>query len=152
MQILGVLQKRFRGGGWSPGRSHSANERGLTLVPSAGASATKSLKILHNVARKTGVSKRTYLASFYELPTLRRARERSERAHFSRWHYLKYCTQILQYGLKYTQRALPLAKPQPTVANDLLAATTAPLVWAKPKRDAMNEEELRIMAASFYSR
>ena len=152
MQILALIQKRFRGGGWSPGRSHSGNERGLTLVTPPESTATRSFKILQTIARRTGVSKKTYLASFYELPTLRRARERSERAHFSRWHYLKYCTQMLQYGLKYAQRQLPLAKQQVTVADDLLAVARQPLVWAKPKRDAMNEDEIRTMALHFNSR
>ncbi len=99
------------------------------------------------MARRSGVLKKTYLSTFYELPTWRRTREKSERAHFSRWHYLKYCTQLLQYGLKYAQRALPLAKNEIPVSNDLLPV--AKIQWATPKRDAMAEEEIREMSASF---
>jgi ribosomal protein S21 len=147
MYFARVLQKRFRGGGWSAGRSHAGHERGLTLIPKGEAVPTKNLKIMQNIARKSGVLKNTYLSSFYELPTWRRAREKSERAHFSRWHYLKYCTQILQYGLKYPQRALPLAKPGVPVSNDLI--DTMPVQWPKAKRDAMDEQEIRAMLDDF---
>ena len=143
MQVVSILQKRFRGGGWSAGRSHAGDERGLTLV----ARGDRTMKIMQNLAKRSGVLKKTFLSSFYELPNWRRNREKAERAHFSRWHYLKYCTQVLQYGLKYAQRALPLAKAQVPVANDLL--NVAKVQWPKAKKDAFTEDELRAISQAF---
>ena len=142
--MLVLSHARLRGGGWSSGRSHKYTE--VSKSVSCDKRPVTVLEDLRKFAKRWDISKRTFHFSYYEHPTLKRARQAGERAYFSKWHYLKYCAQVVQHAIKHK---LPMGTPFEQ-HDEMRLLKPVPINRPDPKRDAMNTNQILQMARGFY--
>mmetsp|Transcript_13958 Transcript_13958/g.30885 ORF Transcript_13958/g.30885 Transcript_13958/m.30885 type:complete len:156 (+) Transcript_13958:20-487(+) len=65
----------------------------------AGQDVSEVFRELSAFSKKKGISKRTYLIFDHEKRTRVRWRLHSERIYFARWHYMKYCLELIKHGI-----------------------------------------------------
>lgn len=98
-------------------------------------------------ARINGIMKEQYFSTRYrEKDVWRRNRLLGESAYFKKWHYVKYCCQLIKHAVKNNLTfALPLD------SSDECRLLAKPDMGAKPlpKADGYSEEELINMQSQF---
>mmetsp|Transcript_29908 Transcript_29908/g.82110 ORF Transcript_29908/g.82110 Transcript_29908/m.82110 type:complete len:174 (+) Transcript_29908:70-591(+) len=62
------------------------------------------MSMIKRLARQNGTLKRVYQIQRREFPSDRRRYNMMDRAYYRRWHYLKYCTQVIKYSIKHGLR------------------------------------------------
>ena len=97
-------------------------------------------------ARINGVMKDQYYSTRYrEKNVWRRNRILGESAYFKKWHYVKYCCQLIKHATKNN-----LTFPIPFNPNDTMALPVGPsFPNPGPKPDGYSEAELRSMQDSY---
>ena len=146
--MLAFVQRRFAGGGWSPGKHQPYRQLSLRVKSGDAFGPMKAFKEVRQFAKKHGIIQMTFRSSFYEPPTSRRMRESSERAYFAKWNYLKYCTRVVDYSM---HNSLLMRTPVAEGGSNRLAQICSqdPI---QPKVDGMHADEIRNMAESFYGK
>mmetsp|Transcript_19408 Transcript_19408/g.43695 ORF Transcript_19408/g.43695 Transcript_19408/m.43695 type:complete len:187 (-) Transcript_19408:36-596(-) len=99
----------------------------------------RQLNDIKRVQRQNGTLKRVYQLQRREFPGDRRRWDRIDEAYWKKWHYLKYCTNVISYsmerGLRFrgeTEEAVPekvwadakeapIVKPSPLASGKLAA-------------------------------
>ena len=98
-------------------------------------------------ARINGIMKEQYFTTrFREKDVWRRNRLLGESAYFKKWHYVKYCCQLIKHSVKNN-----LSLGLPFDASDGMQAKIPPSSGAKPlaKPDGYSEQELVAMQQQF---
>jgi hypothetical protein len=97
-------------------------------------------------ARINGIMKDQYFTTRYrEKDVWRRNRLLGESAYFKKWHYMKYCCQLIKHAVKNNLTfALPFDASD-EMRDEVKQTTPKPL----PKQDGYSEEELVKMQAEF---
>lgn len=93
----------LRFAGFSTGYSKG---KGAVVVPEPG-KTLKAFAQLQRFAKQNGAMKRTFHIQRREFPCMARRRKMTERVYYAKWHWLKYCTQVVRYSVN---RGLPLPK------------------------------------------
>ena len=145
MRLFEFVQKRF-GGGWSRGRSHHSVQFQKTVGD------RKPSAVLNDVAafaKRWDIRKRTALFHHYEHPTDKRTRLKFEKAYFAKWHYLKYCSRMINFGLG---KGLLLGSPLDITDEMQLKRKGAVGSETVIKPDGLSKDEVLSMAKSFYGK
>ena len=146
--MLAFVQRRFGGGGWSPGDNQPFRQLTVKVKPGDAFGPLTALKDIRRFAKKHRILNMTYRSSYYERPTTRRMREASERAYFNKWEYLKYCSSVVDYAIKNDlQFRTPVSVGCSNRLSQVCSDTPVP-----PKIDGLSEEEILRMAQSFYNK
>jgi hypothetical protein len=97
-------------------------------------------------ARVNGVMKDQYFTTRYrEKNVWRRNRLLGESAYFKKWHYVKYCCELIKHAVK---KNLTFAAPLDSL-DEMRVAETDREAKALPKQDGYSEGELRDMQSRF---
>jgi hypothetical protein len=99
-------------------------------------------------ARINGIMKEQYYTTRYrEKDVWRRNRVLGESAYFKKWHYVKYCCQLIKHAVKNN-----LTLGLPFDSSDEMKVTNASgSIKALPKQDGYSEQELVNMQKNFIS-
>jgi hypothetical protein len=99
-------------------------------------------------ARINGIMKDQYFTTRYrEKDVWRRNRLLGESAYFKKWHYVKYCCQLIKHATKNNLTfGLPFNKH-----DDMRLPAKEEVVKPLPKQDGFSEAELLAMQESFSS-
>jgi hypothetical protein len=100
-------------------------------------------------ARINGIMKEQYFTTRYrEKDVWRRNRLLGESAYFKKWHYVKYCCQLIKHAVKNN-----LTFALPVDPSDECRLPAKPDMGAKPlpKADGYSEEELINMQSQFHA-
>mmetsp|Transcript_29994 Transcript_29994/g.72009 ORF Transcript_29994/g.72009 Transcript_29994/m.72009 type:complete len:156 (-) Transcript_29994:17-484(-) len=85
------------GNKFKPGRATDLYT--TTRFVRAGQDVSEVFRDLSSFSKKKGISKRTFLIHDHEKRTRVRWRLHSERIYFARWHYMKYCLELIKHGI-----------------------------------------------------
>ena len=146
--MLAFVQRRFSGGGWSPGRNQRNRQLTVGVKPGGNFGSMKALSEVRKFAKKHRIIQMAGRSLFYEPPSTKKMREASERAYFAKWDYLKYCTMVVEYSLR---NDLMFRTNVSQGCSNRLTQVCA-LKPVEPKSDGMSAEEIRNMAESFYGK
>jgi hypothetical protein len=136
----------LRGGGWSVGRSHKQD---LSYTVTGSTTASNVFKqSVYGFAKKSNILKKTYLSSFYELPSDKRNRQRSERVYFKKWHFLKNASMIVKNAVENNLEFGHLKSNRVVEDGLCLEGESQEGVKEFPrmKPDSMTEQEIMEMA------
>ena len=145
--MLSFVQRRFAGGGWSPGDNHSFRQLTVKVKPGENSDPLVALRKVRTFAKRHRIIAKTFQYSYYELPTDRRMREASERAYFTKFDYLSYCRRVVNYSMKNNL----LMRTSIADGDENRLLKLCPKVTTETKSDGMSPEEIRNMADAFYS-
>ena len=145
--MLSFVQRRFAGGGWSPGDNHSFRQLTVKVKPGEGSDPMVALRRVRSFAKRHKIIAKTFQYSYYELPTDRRMREASERVYFTKFEYLSYCRRVINYSLKNNL----LMRTSISDGDENRLLKLCPRVTSDTKSDGMSPAEIRSMADAFYS-
>ena len=136
---------------FSKGRVTAATAHDKTqfskIVPKGAKADAVYRRYVVKFARINGVMKDQYFTTrFREKDVWRRNRLLGESAYFKKWHYLKYCCQLIKHAVKNN-----LTFGLPFDASDEMRAPLKPAkdVQPLPKQDGYSEQELVKMQQLF---
>jgi len=84
--------------GWTWGKAKDTWQYS-EIVPK-NANVLQRFANVKNFARTKNITRTQKLIEFREKPTTRRTRLDQERVYYQKWHYLKYCTQMIHYATR----------------------------------------------------
>lgn len=147
--IVSALSRRF----FSQGRvtsmvGHERTQFAKTVPKGAKADAIYRRYVV-KFARINGIMKDQYFTTRYrEKDVWRRNRLLGESAYFKKWHYVKYCCQLIKHATKHDLTlGLPFDSSDEMRAGGPAEVALKPL----PKQDGYSEQELMVMQSDFNS-
>eukprot|EP00928_Gymnodinium_smaydae_P049163 TRINITY_DN32978_c0_g1_i1.p1 TRINITY_DN32978_c0_g1~~TRINITY_DN32978_c0_g1_i1.p1 ORF type:complete len:190 (+),score=30.30 TRINITY_DN32978_c0_g1_i1:63-572(+) len=140
------------------------------LQPSVGGEGSwgdvsRQMSLIKRIARQQGTLNRVFQIHKREFPKDRRRFNQINRAYFRRWHYLKYCTQVIRYSINkqlrfrtlaeeeavYTQHEVFEGVPPSLLGSGRLTHALVQQRQAAPVDTGFSEDELRNLATSWRS-
>ena len=118
------------------------------LVPQGAKADAVYRRHIVKFARINGIMKEQYFSTrFREKDVWRRNRILGESAYFKKWHYIKYCCQLIKYA---TKNELTFGLPfDPTHEMGAITKTAAVLRYESVKVDGYSRSELEEMQKNF---
>ena len=128
----------------SAGTAHDRSQFSK-LVPSGAKADAIYRRYVVKFARMNGIMKEQYFSTrFREKDVWRRNRLLGESAYFKKWHYVKYCCELIKYSTKHS-----LSFGLPFNAADDMRAPVPVQHAPVPKVDGYSEGELLAMQKEF---
>ncbi|CAE7192435.1 unnamed protein product [Symbiodinium sp. CCMP2456] len=89
----------------------------------------RQFNALKRLARQNGDIQRAARTVRREFPTDTRVINRQNQVYFAKWHYMKYCTQVIQYSMRKELRLRADIEEQGSIAQKQVLGNVPPPAW-----------------------
>ncbi|CAE7253615.1 unnamed protein product [Symbiodinium necroappetens] len=89
----------------------------------------RQFNALKRMARQNGDIQKAARTVRREFPTDTRVINRQNQVYFAKWHYMKYCTQVIQYSMRKELRLRVDIEEQGSIAQKQVLGNVPPPAW-----------------------
>eukprot|EP00929_Paragymnodinium_shiwhaense_P049558 TRINITY_DN24994_c0_g1_i1.p2 TRINITY_DN24994_c0_g1~~TRINITY_DN24994_c0_g1_i1.p2 ORF type:complete len:187 (-),score=30.17 TRINITY_DN24994_c0_g1_i1:80-640(-) len=95
-----ALRASLRRLGYGPGLPRDCLAPHVYVDNSKTNDVIRQFQFIKRMAKQNGTLKRVFQLQRRELPSDRRRYNMMDRNYFKRWHFMKYCTQMINFGIR----------------------------------------------------